>query len=278
MDDSSSRDSSKKWKEKNESSVFSSPSRKKHSSNSGHNRKESEKPSSSHSNSKRSNRKHSEKHKMRSDSQRSSSKDDHSTHKDKSTPRQRSRSKDSNDGFTLPNVQRPFNQSNVVEQSSSNNESTTTHSSNKTEKIAQTVAQSSARNDFDSSMDLSSVSSSDECQSSKTFPDHKKIVPVVIDQILTGNELDLKTFIGENRDDPVVSSIEQSLGVNLKKPKMAANIFEAKKLMKIRKQIELSNQKKIGKITKIMQYTKYSMQLIESLTFLCVFLFCFCQF
>lgn len=95
-------------------------------------------------------------------------------------------------------------------------------------------------------MDLSSVSSSDDGQNSKTFPDHKKIVPVVIDQILTGNELDLKTFIGENRDDPVVSSIEQSLGVNVKKPKIAANIYEAKKMMKMRKQIELNNQKKIG--------------------------------
>lgn len=73
--------------------------------------------------------------------------------------------------------------------------------------------------------------------------------PVCVDQILTGNELNLELFIGENRNDPVVSSIEQSLESNVKKPKLAANIFEARKLAKVRKEIERNNQKKLEKAT-----------------------------
>lgn len=69
--------------------------------------------------------------------------------------------------------------------------------------------------------------------------------PVVVDQILTGNELNLEMFIGENRNDPVVSSIERSLSTQVKKPKVADNIHEARKFMKLRKQIEREEQKKL---------------------------------
>lgn len=73
--------------------------------------------------------------------------------------------------------------------------------------------------------------------------------PVCVDQILTGKELNLELFIGENRNDPVVSSIEQSLEPTIKKPKLAANIFEARKLAKLRKEMELDEQKKVEKAT-----------------------------
>lgn len=106
-------------------------------------------------------------------------------------------------------------------------------------------------NSLRNQMKVISQRNKDEHQNCKLYTDRKKTnpstQPVVIDQILSGNELDLKSFIGENRSDPVVSSIEQSLGREIKKPKVAANIFEAKRLVKIRKQIELNNQKKLGK-------------------------------
>lgn len=73
--------------------------------------------------------------------------------------------------------------------------------------------------------------------------------PVVVDQILAGNELNLEVFIGENRDDPVVSSIEQTLEQEVKKPKVAANIFEAKRLSKVRKEIERNKWKKVEQAT-----------------------------
>lgn len=157
--------------------------------------------------------------------------DDHSTHKSKVTSRQRSHSKDSNDGFTHPNMQSLFSQgdSKVVTQSESNNETNTTTHCNS--------PQNQMKN-----------SSLDEHQNYKL---ENKLLnstqPVMIDQILTGSELDLKSFMGENRNDPVVSSIELSLGTETRTPKVAANIFEAKHLMTIRKQIELNNQKNLGK-------------------------------
>lgn len=159
------------------------------------------------------------------DLQRSSKQDDHFTHKGKLTSRQRSHSKDSNDGFTYPikqNSNTNANQSNDQTYTEYSTETTSTapednHSATVSERIL-----------------------------SETLASH----PVVIDQILTGNELDLKSFIGENRADPVVSSIEKSLSTNDKKPKIAANIYEAKQLMKVRKQIELRVQKKIGNVQK----------------------------
>lgn len=167
--------------------------------------------------------------KQRSDLQRSSQKDDHFTHKGKLTSRQRSHSKDSNDGFTYPNKQNSninVNQSN--DQPYSQYSSETTNAEPKDNHGA-------------------AVSERLLCT---TLASH----PVVIDQILTGNELDLKSFIGENRADPIVSSIEKSLSTNAKKPKVAENIHEAKRLMKVRKQIELEFQKKIGNVQKENSY------------------------
>lgn len=190
------------------------------------------------------------KEKHRTDHQRSTKTDDHFTHKDKVTSRQRSHSKDSNDsnnGFTRLNPQNSSlsvsNCNNVVNQSTPDDQTTDKSPNEKGNIVSHT--QSENMGGREQIVNVNSI----ECYH---FEEREKSVlpsqPVVIDQILTGNELDLKTFIGENRDDPVVSSIEQSLAKNVvKKPKLAANIFEAKRLMRIRKQIELSNQKKIGK-------------------------------
>lgn len=167
--------------------------------------------------------------KERQSLQRSSKKDDHFTHKEKATSRQRSHSKDSNDDFTYPNKPNSHNciQNVNVDQSKSSDNQTQTQYSNDT------------TNTNSGDNDGAFVSEPVLCNTMTSQP-------VVIDQILTSNELDLNTFIGDNRADPIVSSIEKSLSSSTKKPKVAANIFEAKRLMKIRKQIDLEHQKKIG--------------------------------
>lgn len=91
----------------------------------------------------------------------------------------------------------------------------------------------------------------------KTMP---QVQPIVIDQILTVGELDLKSFIGVNKNDPIVSSIGKSLEKKTKVPKMAANVFEARKLMKVRRKIEMTHQKKIGTKLVILEiYIQFSM-------------------
>lgn len=179
--------------------------------------------------------------KKNSNRERSSKKDDHSTHKGKITSRQRSRSKDSNDGFTHSNIQSSSNHY-INDQSTSNNQT-----SNRTSEHVTSHSTSEHTTD-ELNRSVYSLNANEYQQSKQEIIPSSQ--PVVIDQILTGNELDLTSFIGENRDDPVLSSIKQSLETKMKKPKMAENMFEAKKLMKIRKQIELSNQKKLGKFKK----------------------------
>lgn len=186
--------------------------------------------------------------KHRSDPQ-SSDRDDHFTYKEKNNLRQRSHSKDSNDGSSFPKNQ---NSSSSLHEGIASRPTTTSNDNSRSQhsKDSSYVKSCSLSNESVKLRDFNrSLNHSEVFADSDQIEDHGEIVssqPVVIDQILTGNELDLKSFIGENRDDPVISSIEQSLITKVKKPKVAANIFEAKRLMKVRKQIELSVQKKIG--------------------------------
>lgn len=155
---------------------------------------------------------------------RTSIKDDHFTHKGKATARQRSHSKDSNDGYTIPKKAEQSNMPNT-NQSQTSKEQACTQYSSETDNTAPTEA----------------------AVSEPLLSNNISSQPVVIDQILVGNELDLKSFIVENRADPIISSIEEDIiSTKAKKPKVAENIFEAKRLMKVRKQIELRYQKKIG--------------------------------
>lgn len=213
--------------------------------------------------------KHSDKQKHRS----SSKKDDHFLYKEK-TPRQRSRSKDSNDGSSAhSSSQNPFNgpENSCVSQSTSNNQSANKCSANESnEKFgshssggAQEVVSSNSSNHHKHSLIVetkmsaatsttsTTISSIDEVEKPSSSQEDSDFVPktrpmVVVDQILTGNELNLELFIGKNRDvDPIVSSIEQSLEPIVKKPKVAENFYEARKLMKVRKEIDRNNQKRV---------------------------------
>ncbi|XP_053684287.1 biorientation of chromosomes in cell division protein 1-like 1 [Sabethes cyaneus] len=71
------------------------------------------------------------------------------------------------------------------------------------------------------------------------------VQPVVVDQILShGDSMDLELLIGEKQfrgDESTLDKIQQGLNIiknKAKKPKIASNFNEARRLMKVRKQIE----------------------------------------
>lgn len=77
------------------------------------------------------------------------------------------------------------------------------------------------------------------------------IQPVVVDQMLTnGDNMDLELLIGAKRlcgDEDTLEKIQQGLDVaknKVKKPKIASNFNEARKLMKVRRKIERHEKKK----------------------------------
>lgn len=207
--------------------------------------------------------KHPDNKKSRSDSHRSTHRetDDHASHKEKPMPRKRSRSKDSNDGSANPsNGSRgafASTHSTITEQSTS----TTTQESSKdqqksddqTATTTTTTMQSSPVSANETAMEP--LCSSTSLHATKIDPaitaddaEGEFVLttqPVVVDQILSGHELNLESFIDENRDNPLICSIERTLQAKVKKPKMAANIHEARKLMKVRKKIDREEQKKV---------------------------------
>lgn len=78
--------------------------------------------------------------------------------------------------------------------------------------------------------------------------------PVLVDQILTGKDFNLDMLINQKTIDgaydPVLKSIQETLladAPKIKKPKFASNLFEAKRLMKVRKQIERDEKKRVEK-------------------------------
>lgn len=163
--------------------------------------------------------------KKKSKRERLSKIDDHSTHK-VTFSRQRSRSKDSNDRYgSSSNIE-----NNIYDQSTLNYRNNQNHSSEASEHV--------------NNVNELTCSNITEVREQVSFPNSQ---PVVIDQILTGKEFDLNSFIGDIRDDPILSSIKQTLKAQSNKPKVAANMIEAKRLMKIRKRIERVNQKSLGK-------------------------------
>lgn len=235
-------------------------------SSSSKNYKENEKfrPDTKHRHSSSSSSKHGSKHseskKSRSDSHRSSShreKDDHASHREKAPPRKRSRSKDSNDGSAN------FNngaRNGLASTKTARTDQTTTQGQQNSKEQQQTPTHSTAvmqLNECNSANEhrfACSPSSSNAAMNDLPFAvsvaenDFMLTTqPVVVDQILSGSELNLESFIDENRDNPLVSSIERTLAnhAKVKKPKVAANIHEARKLMKLRKEMDRNEQKQL---------------------------------
>ncbi|XP_055551153.1 biorientation of chromosomes in cell division protein 1-like 1 [Wyeomyia smithii] len=76
------------------------------------------------------------------------------------------------------------------------------------------------------------------------------VLPVVIDQLLSnGDNMDLELIIAEKQfrgDESMLSQIQHGLKImknKTKKPKIASNFIEARRLMKVRKQIEREERK-----------------------------------
>lgn len=207
--------------------------------------------------------KHSDNKKSRSDSHRSTHRetDDHASHKEKPMPRKRSRSKDSNDGSANPSngLRGAFasTHSNITEQSTStttqesrtdqkSDDQSTTTTTTMTTQSSPVSANETAMEPLCSPTSLHATKidppiTADDAEDEFVLTTQ----PVVVDQILSGHELNLESFIDENRDNPLISSIERTLQAKVKKPKMAANIHEARKLMKVRKKIDREEQKKM---------------------------------
>lgn len=82
--------------------------------------------------------------------------------------------------------------------------------------------------------------------------------PVVVDRILIGSDINLEMLMETNsmettdETNPIMSMMQQSLSddaeMKIKKPKVASNIFEARKLMKVRKQMERDKKKRLEKL------------------------------
>lgn len=85
-------------------------------------------------------------------------------------------------------------------------------------------------------------------------------LPVLVDQILTGaqpSDIDLERLIalcasasGDAAEDPALSSIQQTIAstsgaASVKRPMLASNIHEARKLSKVRKQMDRDEQKRL---------------------------------
>lgn len=110
--------------------------------------------------------------------------------------------------------------------------------------------------EMDASYSTSTIMQLSQCKQGGEEKNEEEFVlqtkPVVVDQILSGTELNLELFMGgqqQNLDDPVISQIERTLQSQnkVKKPKVADNYFEARKLQKVRKQIERGEQKQLEK-------------------------------
>lgn len=195
--------------------------------------------------------------KSRSDSQRSTSttsakKDDHSSCKEKPSSRQRSRSKDSNDGSASGTPNNPESNAVTNSQTAANAQSgdNQTSEQQKISTNSSPISQSDSTEARDPSPAYSFTIPPAPIQDPEKDDDFVMTTqPIVVDQILAGGELNLEMFIDENRGESIVSSIEFTLAdkAKIKKPKVAANIHEARKLMKIRKQIDREEQKKIEK-------------------------------
>lgn len=218
-----------------------SSSSKSSSSGSNHKRSRSDKPASSED---RSNRKSSsDRQGNRTDkkSEENENGDDHFSEKQT----ERRRSNDSNDGNNQPHPAPMHPTTDPVASAHAPTATSSDHNSNgSTSTMDSSVCDQAAL--VQSLSYIISPAESDEDFVTTQLP------VVVDDQILNGcQEINLEMLISQETSDPVLSSIQQTLselhgsGARSKKPKVASNIFEARKLMKVRKQIERDEKKRM---------------------------------
>lgn len=191
--------------------------------------------------------------------------DDHSAYREKPIDRRRSTDRDSNDGQSNPGSSSSLNRavdSASVSSTLSAKNSANTSPSMSADASQQANEKNAKTDEAKESYEMPSIHdinhpmflqpNSTESEEDFVLP----TLPIVVDQILTGNEINLELLIGQKNIDPVLTTIQQSLVSSaLKKPKVASNFFEAKRLMKVRKQMEREEKKRIEQaIVLVKQY------------------------
>lgn len=179
--------------------------------------------------------------------------DDHGAHHDKAIERH-STDRDSDDGAGERGKTMPTNQPKEVSSSAiANSTSSSSFSS----------TASSSCNDEQEKRETTGIEQNavDSATSSTTDSEDNFVptsAPVVVDQILIGSDINLEMLMETNSEpvdeiNPVMSMLQKSMSeddhqMNIKKPKVASNIHEARKLMKVRKQIEREKKKRLEKL------------------------------
>ncbi|GAB0092891.1 hypothetical protein DMENIID0001_079410 [Sergentomyia squamirostris] len=201
---------------------------------------EKSKRSSSHKSSSRRDEKkrdsHRRHHKSSSRDKKSSKKDDHSSQREKHQEKRRSADRDSNDGSTGPKPP------------------SSTPSSGSEATASQSTAPASAGESSSTSSANAPVSTAAVAPSSSADSATEKVTlatrPIIVDQILTANsEINLQLIVNHSSNDPTLAKIEELAKKSLarKKPKIASNFQEAKRMMKMRKKIDLESKKNMEK-------------------------------
>lgn len=182
--------------------------------------------------------------------------DDHASHHEKSIERRRSTDRDSDDGSGERGKPASANQQTEVSSvnssaitNSTSSSSFSSSGSSCTDEHEKREATSVQQNAADSNVHTSSTDSDDNFLPASA--------PVVVDQMLIGNEINLEMLMETNDlltggTDPVMTMLQKSVSddseMQRKKPKVADNIHEARKLMKVRKQMEREKKKRLEKL------------------------------
>lgn len=186
--------------------------------------------------------------------------DDHAVHHEKSIDRRRSTDRDSDDGTGESGKPMPTNQQRDVHSSSITITNSTSSSSFSSTASSCTDEQEKRETTGSQPIAADSVHTSSTDSDDNFVPTSAPVV--VVDGMLIGNEINLEMLMETNNmmttdEDPGMCGENE---VNIKKPKVASNIFEARKLMKIRKQMEHDKKKRLEKL---LVHTK---QLVSSTT------------
>lgn len=188
------------------------------------------------------------KKKLGQESKSKSIEDDHHHHHEKPIER-RSTDRDSDDGSGERGKPTSTNQPTEVGSVNSSAAITNCASSSSFSSTASSCTDELEKREADSNVHTSSTDSDDNFVPTSA--------PVVVDQILIGNDINLELLMETDNMqsgeiDPVMSMMQQSLSddgeMKIKKPKVASNIFEVRKLMRVRKQMENEKKKRLEKM------------------------------
>lgn len=200
---------------------------------------------------------------MAPESKSKSIEDDHAPHHEKSNERRRSTDRDSDDGSADRGPTSTNQQPEVASVSSAAITNCASSSS-----FSSTASSCTDEPEKREATNIQQQADSNTTDSDDTFVPTS--APVVVDQILIGNDINLEMLMETNNMmtgdgmDPVMSMLQRSLSddneMKIKKPKVASNIYEARKLMKVRKQMERDKKKRLE------QLLVHSKQMISSNT------------